>query len=338
MTAPTYHDIRQITGLSLSTISKFFNGGNVLPENRNALERAVRKLDFRPNVDARSLRSKRSRRVGVLVPALGVNFHMAIVAGLEERLRTHGISVLVRSAGGEHADTPDAAENLADTLIDGLVVVPRQQDEPALAMVAARGTPIVSIDRPVPSVPTDAVLLDNREAAAMAARHLFDHNHRNVGIVAGDLAIWAIRERLAGVRSVAVERDLDLPDAAVVTTDSLSISEGRRATMRLLALRPRPTAILTPNYHLTIGALVAINESGLRIPEQISIIGFDTDEIARMGTPALTYVTQPISAMAVYAADRMLTRLAGNDEPPHSEIFNGELVVGASVSTLANDG
>lgn len=336
MTAPTYYDIRRLTGLSLSTISKFFNGGNVLPANREALERAVRELDFRPNVDARALRSKRSRRVGVLVPALDVDFHMAIVAGLEARLRTYGISTLVRSAGGEHADTPDAAEGLADTLVDGLFVVPRQQDEPALAKIVARGMPTVSIDRPIGETPTDSVLLDNREAGAIAARHLFDHNHRDVGIIAGDLEVWSIRERLAGVLAVAAERGLAPPEAAVVPTESLTIADGRRAAMRLLARHPRPSAIVAPNYHLTLGALIAINESGLRIPDQISIVGFDIDDVARTIVPTPTYVLQPISSIAAHAADLMLARLAGDGGPVRSEILGGELVVGASVRTLTN--
>jgi len=329
---PTYHDIRRLTGLSLSTISHYFNGRPVLPGNKAAIERAAQALDFRPNADARSLRSKRSRRVGVLVPALGVNFHMAIVAGLERRLGSQGISVLVRSAGGERADTPDAAENLADTLVDGLVVVPRHQDAPALAKIAARHMPLVFIDRPGGDVLGDSVLLDNREAAAMAARHVFDHGHRRVAMIAGDVNVWAISERLAGVRSVAEERGLSFPESAIAETGQLTASDGRRAAMRLLATHPRPTAIIVPNYHLTVGALIAINESGLKVPDQVSVVGFDCDEIAQVVKPALTYISQPIDAIAERAAELLLTRLAGDDGPPRHEVMAGELVVGGSVS------
>ncbi len=331
---PTYHDIRRLTGLSLSTISTYFNGGRIRAANREAIERAVAELDYRPNVDARSLRSKRSGRIGVLVPALGVNFHMAIVAGLEEQLRRHGISVLVRSAGGEHADTPDAAEALADTLVDGLFVVPRRQDEPGLARIAARGVPLVFIDRPAGEVPGDSVLLDNRAAGATAARHLFDHGHRNIGVIAGDVGVWSVRERLAGIQALADERGVKLSDHAVVATDQLRVADGRWATMQVLAAQPRPTAIIAPNYHLTLGALTALNESGLAVPSQVSVIGFDAEDVAHVFRPPLTYVSQPVRAIAERAAELMLARLAGEEGPSRQETMAGELVVGTSVATL----
>lgn len=333
MTA-TYLDIRRLTGLSLSTISKYFNGGNILPANREAIERAVGELDFRPNAHARSLRTRRSRRVGVLVPALDVGFHMSIVAGIEAVLRAHGIFVLVRSAGGERDADGSAPEHLADAMVDGLFAVPRDQDEPGLAKVAARGIPLVFIDRPAGHVPGDVVLFDNRAAAATAARHLFDHGHRRLGVIAGDPGIWTMRERLAAVREVAAQRGVPLAEDGVISSE-LSTAAGRLAAMRLLALHPRPTAILISNYQLTMGALIAINESGLAVPDDVSIIGFDAPELSRAVTPSLTTVNQPVAEIARLAAELMVDRLRGDASEARRVVLPGELVVGGSVRNLA---
>ncbi|MDR0594075.1 MAG: LacI family transcriptional regulator [Bifidobacteriaceae bacterium] len=327
-----YHDIRRLTGLSLSTISKYFNGRTVLPANRAAIEAAAEQLGVRPNANARALRSRRSQRVGVLVPSLGVGFHMAIVAGIEEALRPRGLSVIVRSAGGEHApDTTTAAEELAATLVDGMFVIPRSIDRGPLAQVGAQGVPLVFIDRP--GAPGDNVLLDNRGAVAVGVRHLLDHGHTHLGLLTGDPGIWTMRERLAGARHVLEQREI--PSRTVELADSpLTAAGGRQAMAHLLALHPRPTAILAFNYHLTLGALTTLAESGLRAPDDISLVGFDTDDIDTICTPRLTHIIQPVDQIAGHAARLMLARLDNPDQPHQTITIPAALTVGGSVRRL----
>jgi LacI family transcriptional regulator len=192
----TYKDIQRATGLSLATISKYFNGRNVLEANREAIESAARELDFRPNQFARTLRSRRSRTVGVLLPALDNDFHLTIIAGVEEALRPHGISVIVAASPDPHDETVDL---LMGRMVDGIVAVTSQHDVPALT-AAARQVPVVMVDWHIEGIEADGVFLDNEAAGALGARHLLDHGHRRIGFVGGDPAISSMRLRTQGSR------------------------------------------------------------------------------------------------------------------------------------------
>lgn len=331
----TYHDIRRLTGLSLSTISKYFNGRHVLDENRAAIEAAVATLGFRPNEFARGLRSRRSRTVGVLLPALDNDFHLRIIAGVERTLRARGVSVMVRSNGwawGEgEGDADDAVNFLASKMVDGLIVVPSPSDEAALARLDH--LPVVLVDRIAHGVRADTVVLDNRDASGRAARLLLDHGHRDIAIIGGDPRIWTMTERLAGFSEAAAARDLSLADE-YVSQNPLTVRGGTDAMRRLLALKSRPTGVFCTNYELTIGAVIALNDSGLRIPQDMSFIGFDSLELSQVTKPRMTMIAQPVEQIAAEAAKLMLARLSGPDvdrEPQHIEL-SGELVVGGSVA------
>src|SRR4051812_41271360 len=183
----TYKDLQARTGLSLATISKYYNGGNVLEENRVAIEEAAVALGYRLNGFARSLRTKKSRTVGVLLPKLDNAFHLTVIAGVEAALRDHGISVLV-CAGRQ---TPgEAVEFLLSKMVDGIIAVPTEQDGQALRAAVARGVPLVLIDRLLEGLTSDAVVLDNELAARQAVEHLAAAGHSRIAALVGDQNSW----------------------------------------------------------------------------------------------------------------------------------------------------
>jgi LacI family transcriptional regulator len=330
----TYHDLRERTGLSLSTISKYFNGGNVLEQNRRAIDRAVAELDFQPNEFARSLRSRKSRTVGVAVPSLASSFHMQIVAAIESELRGHGVSLMVRCNGYEDPEhePDDAVAFLAGKLVDGLIVASSPPDLETLKKL--KHLPIVMFDRPADGVTADVVLLDNEDAGAQAARLLLDHGHRRIGLLGGDPEVWTMPHRDAGFLDVLAARKLELPPEYRLS-QPLTIAGGAEGVRKLLALRERPTAIFTTNYQLTIGALAALNDSGLRIPQDVSLVGFDIDEISQVTRPKTTTLLQPITQIASESARLLLERLAlpAEEQPaPQQILLRAHLVLGGSVA------
>lgn len=327
----TYKDIQAMTGLSLSTISKHYNGLPVREKNSLAIEEAAATLGFRVNGFARSLRSRRSLTVGVLLPALDNNFHLEIIAGVEAALRVDGVSVLVcssRPAPGE------AVDFLMSKMVDGIIAVPTPNDVEALKSAAAQGVPVVAIDWVAPELDTDRVVLDNVAAGAAVARHLADHGHRRVGLVGGDTAVSTTRERAEGFLSGLAARGIELDDRHS-TAGPLTVEGGHRAAERLLALEDRPTALFAANYHLTLGMLIAVNESGLRVPEDISLVGFDSLELARAMRPRLTMYEQPTLDIATEAARLIRHRLDSGESSAHTTVtLAGRLNVGASVNTV----
>ncbi|AMM21601.1 hypothetical protein AX769_17465 [Frondihabitans sp. PAMC 28766] len=332
----TYKDIQQATGLSLSTISKYYNGRTVLDENRAAIEEAAERLGFRINGFARNLRARRSRTVGVLLPELDNDFHLSIIAGVEQALGGEGVSVLVSSSHAGGRPRNDAVDLMMSKMVDGIIAVPSANVVDALRGVADRGVPVVMVDWVVDRLTADAVVLDNVGAGAMAARHLADHGHRRIAMVGGLEDISTMRERAAGFESALADRGLS-PADVLVSSGPLTVDSGHAAMQAFLALRDRPTAVFCANYELTLGALIALNESGLRIPNDMSFIGFDSTELAQVARPPLTVVIQPLEAIAREAAALMSARLSGeqNDSwEPSVVTLPGRLVIGGSVASL----
>ncbi|KQO63453.1 LacI family DNA-binding transcriptional regulator [Curtobacterium sp. Leaf261] len=311
--AATYKDVQRETGLSLATISKHYNGGTVLAANRIAIEDAARRLGFRPNGFARNLRSRRSGAIGVLLPALDNDFHLTVIAGVESALREHGMSVIV-------ASSPDAAagavELLRSRMVDGIIAVPSEHDVEPLSR-AAEQIPVVQIDWRASGLRVDGVFLDNQAAGAMAARHLLDHGHEHLAVIGGDPAVSTMRERAAGFRAVLDRPGVDAPEPLVLS-GPLTAEHGHAAMQRILVADPRPTAVFCANYELTLGAVIALNESGLMLGRDLSVLGFDGLELARVTVPKLTVITQPTHELAVLAADRIRARLAAGGAPDAS--------------------
>lgn len=326
----TYKDIQRATGLSLATISKYYNGRNVLEANRDAIQTAARELGFRPNQNARSLRSRRSRTVGVLLPAINNDFHLTIVAGVEEALRPRGFSVIV-AASPDPAD--DSVNLLMDRMVDGIIAVTPPHDVPALRAAASQ-VPVVMVDWHIDDVHADGVFLDNIAAGALGARHLLDHGHRRIGFVGGESTISSMRLRTEGFETALFTQGIQA-DPALERFVPLTVDAGYRATQELLARYPRPTGLFAANYELTLGAVTAINDSGLRIGRDISVVGFDSRELAQALVPKLTVIVQPTRKIAKHAARLIADHIEAGERPaPTVKYLEAHLIPGSSVSRV----
>lgn len=329
----TFKDIRSLTGLSLATISKYYNGGNIRDENRIAIERAAADLGYRINTVASNLRRGRSRTVGVLLPSLANEFHMSVVANLEQALRADGISVIVTSTHDESRDHR-SVDLLLGRMVDAIVAVPTPEIVTALRDAIEAGVPVVCFDWHQEALKTDQVTLNNRQAGKLAARHLLDHGHRRIGLVSGTPTVSSMHDRAVGFLDHLASEGRPVA-SQLAPTGPLTVQQGITATRALLELDERPTALFTVNYELTVGAIIALNESGLRIAEDISIVGFDNTDLARVTQPRLTVVAQPVEEIGLTVADVVRHRLAATEpEPPTRRQLRAKLVFGSSVQAL----
>ncbi|ROR72254.1 LacI family transcriptional regulator [Bogoriella caseilytica] len=328
----SYKDIQRETGLSLATISKYFNGKTVLERNRTAIELAAQTLDYRPNDIARSLRRRRSSTVGVLLPALNNDFHLTIVASVEETLRAAGYSVIVATSVESDGR---AVELMLRRMVEGIITVPTPSDVAALRDVRGR-LPIVVVDWEAPELHTDGVFLDNVAAGRMAGRHLLDHGHTRIALLGGERSVSTMRQRRQGFLSALSEVGVCLPEE-FDGAEPLVVSAGREAMARMLGAPTRPTAVFCANYELTVGAVIAINESGLRIGREISLVGFDGVDLAKVTVPPMTLIAQPTAAIGRGAAEILLQRLAAepsDEAAPQLTRLAPQFVAGGSVLRL----
>jgi len=327
----TIKDVARHTGLSIATISKFINGGNVLEKNREVISRAISELGFHVNEIARGLKTSRSMTVGVLIPNLENVFCTSIVANIENTLQQAGYSSIICDYREDLALEREKLEFLARKAVDGFIYMPLGNQDGVVARLLERSMPVILIDRPLSGLACDTVLVDNLNAAYGAIERLINKGHRRIGVIAGPRGIYTAQERLKGYRRVHEDFDLPIEDSLILEGD-YSLESGYRLMDHFLTRTDLPSAVFVTNYEMTLGAIMALNESSIRVPDEISIIGFDNQQLARIVKPALSIVVQPIQAIGETAAALLLKRLKGDYAGfPAMHRLKTSLVMGESV-------
>jgi len=322
----TIKDVARMAGVSMSTISKFLNGGNVREENAAAIRQAIEALDYRVNPFARSLKAQRSRSIGILLPDMTAPFYGTVVTALDKTIREHGYHSLICVYGSNYGLERDNLRFLITNGIDGLIYIPEDLSaEEFYELTANIGIPTVLIDRIIPGVASDTVLVDNGDAVDHAVSRLIENGHSRIAIITGPKSVFTAKERLGGYLRALSDHGIIYDDALVIS-DQNAFATGYRGCETLLKLPDPPTAVVTTNYDITIGLVTAARERGLRIPEDIDIFGFDCMEICTMMKPPLPVVYQPEQEIGQTAAAYLIERLNGFDGAPRTTRLKCRLV------------
>lgn len=334
--AATIKDIARETGLSIATISKYVNGGTLKEKNRIAVERAVKKLDYHVNEYARGLKSNHSRTIGVVIPELSNIFVTQIITVMEEILRSRSYSVIICDCHTDERLECDAVKFLIGKRVDGIISMPVCDDGRHLKPALEEKIPVVLVDRTVPKLAdcADSVLIDNAAAARSATNYLLENGHRKIGIIVGPKNISTAQQRLAGYAEALKAHGVPYDGTLVVNSD-YTLHGGYESIRAMLKARPDMTAVFVTNYDMTLGAIIAANELGIKIPQELSFIGFDNMDLARIAHPKLTIVTQPLEEIGAQVARIMLDRLTREESGvPMRVTLSTALQIGASVQAL----
>jgi LacI family transcriptional regulator len=299
------------TGLSLATISKFLNGGNVLDKNKRLIEEAIRKLDFKVNELARGLKTNRTMTVGVLIPSFENIFFTSIVSNIENILLQEGYSTIVCDYKEDPCLEGEKLQFLFNKMVDGIIVMPVTGSDDLINGIITKDIPVILIDRLINNVNCDVVLVDNLNASYNAVEQLIMLGHKRIGIIVGPEAVYTAQERLKGYIRVHEDYGREVfPD--LIKYGDYQMQSGYELFQELLRLEPPPTAVYVTNYEMTLGAVIAINETNLKMPDDLSVIGFDNLALARIVKPALSIVVQPVQQIGEVAAQILLKRLKGD--------------------------
>ena len=335
--AATMKDIARRTGLGLATISSYFNGGNVREKNRIKIEEAIEELHYEVNEVARGLKTNATRTIGVVIPELNNTFCAEIITGMEDVLRSHGYATIVCDCRTDKKLEQEAVEFLTRRRVDGIINMPVDEEGNHLKRFQKTGKPIVLIDRKIQGINCDSVLVDNKKAAEDAVRYFIERGHRNIGIIGGPEEVFTAQERMAGYYKALESAGIPVSESLIWHGD-YTIQGGVRGLEELVQNNPEMTAVFVTNYEMTMGAMIGVNELGIRIPEQLSMIGFDNLQFARACNPKLTIVAQPTDGIAREVAKVMLNHLENAGETPgelFSEKLETEIIAGKSVRVLA---
>jgi LacI family transcriptional regulator len=328
----TIYEVAREAGVSTATVSRVINDRrHVRAETRQRVEAAMRDLGYVANRQARGLAGGRSKVIGLLVYELGSSYFNQLIRGIDAATAEIGYDLMLYTTHARRESEAQHAAELASGPADGLIFVLAVDIENYVGRLRRQGVPYVLLDhdRDVPD--STFVTAANRRGAREAIDHLIGLGHRRIGFITGTAGTSSARERLAGYRDALRAARVDYDPALVVKGDFLE-TRGYAATAQLLALEERPTAIFTSADTAAFGAVKAVRAAGLKVPRDISIVGFDDIPEASLVMPPLTTVRQPLQEMGATAV-RLLRRLMDEPDatPRRTELLT-ELIVRESTA------
>jgi len=285
----TIKDVARLAGVAPSTVSNYFTGNaNVSEETRTRIEKAIKELGYRPNIAARSLRLSQSKSIGLVVPNIANPYFSEIVQAIGLACQPLGYSLLLSASNGDDSRETELVNNLFKQHIDGLLIIHTGRDRQELPFADDPPLPVVFVDREV--VGCASVATDNYLGGRMAAQHLVRLGHRHIGILAGDIHVRNVQQRVEGFQDELARYGLSV-DPNLVIKGTQSFETGRDVHLLMVQSKP-PTAIFATNDIIALGAWHKLTTMGYRVPEDVSIVGFDNIEMSQWTIPPLTTVHQ----------------------------------------------
>ena len=330
----TIRSVAKLAGVAPSTVSHYLNqSAPVAAETAQSVERAIAALNYRVNLGARSLRMRKTRSIGLIIPNIMSPYFGEIAQTIEHALWDKDHQMLLCISEQELEREVIQVASLASRQVDGILIVYQGQPSKAVQFSKNHSLPIVFVDRRIPG--EDSVASDNFNGGQLAARHLTELGHRCIGMLCGGAEIENIADRIDGFLAELARQQIDM-NSEYILHEPQELQLGLRVG-ELLKKQPRPTAIFATTDIVAVGAWLALLESGRRVPQDMSIIGFDNIEMSRFLNPPLTTIGPATREIAAKAVELLLQRISesehcANREPRNVVIPPAILVRG---STLA---
>jgi LacI family transcriptional regulator len=327
----TIYDVAREAGLAPSTVSNALTGkAGVSPKSRARILAAVEKLDYRALPLARALRSRRSYAIGVLIADVANPSFPDFVRGIEDVAMRERCTLLLGNTDGREDVQLAHMDALLTRGVDGIVLISQHTASNEARRMMQAGPPCVLVQRRSPPFTEDYVGSDNRSGILAAVRHLVEFGHSRIGFVRGPVESSTAAERLSVFREAVAQFGLDADAGLVYPGDYTTESGFHAATMMLQAPRP-PSAIIASNDMNALGIIEAAHQLGVRIPGDLSVVGFDDIALASLGRIDLTTIRLPKREMGKAAAELLMRRInAEEGEPPQEIIFPTRLVIRGS--------
>ncbi|MBE0690940.1 MAG: LacI family DNA-binding transcriptional regulator [Anaerolineae bacterium] len=330
---PTIREVADHVGVSPATVSRVLNNyPYISDEVRQNVLKAIAELGYEPNRVAQRLRATSSRLLGIIVTDITNPFLSTIMATIEAVFFKLGYSVMMSNTTADPKKELEYLSMMENEGIAGLVIAPTSENVERIAELAMEGLPIVVIDRRMSTERIDMVLSDNIAGAHMAVDHLIGLGHARIGHIGGPLHLTSGRERYQGYQEAMRAAGLPVEQSWVRFGDHRHES-GYNSALELLEIDPPLTALFIENNMMTLGALNALHDKGIRIPDEIAIVGFDDTAWARSLNPPLTVIAQPMVEIGLRAAELLQERIQQPDLPARLAVLPTKLIVRASCGT-----
>ena len=328
----TIRDVAKVAGVSTGTVSNVLNRPDIVAEaTRRRVLDAVESTGFIRNTQAHQLRGGRSHTVGVVVLDVANPFFTEMFRGAESRLQSEGYVLMLASTDGSAEREANVVRAMEEHRVEGVLITPAAAEVGVLTGLRTRGVPTVLLDRKATADEFCSVTVDDVRGGELAARHLFETGHRDLAFINGPTSVRQCRDRRQGVRkavrSVSKTKKVEVTEVSV---GALTVRNGEEVVERILAMSPRPTAVMCANDLLALGVLRGLASRGVRVPDDLAVTGYDDLIFGSMLSPALTSVRQPAYELGVAAAELLLDEVRNLDHRHREVRFEPELVVRTS--------
>ena len=308
--AATIKDISRETGLSVATISKYLNGGNLLPKNYEVIKQSVERNNYTINSIAKGLKTRKSNIIGVLTSSLDNIYDAKITVHIEDYLRSNGYGTLICDYRGDDNLIYSCVEFLISKNVDGIICFPYSNDGQFLQTAIKKSIPVVCIDKEIVGIDCDNILVDNVKIAYIAVTDIIKKNYKRIGIICGPKGISTSDDRLRGYCDALKDANMKINEK-YISQGGYEAESSKNRFKEMMALPEPPDAIFFTNYYITIAGLIAINELGLEVPSQLAVVGYDNFELTQVFRPKIAIVAPPVEELAKEASSHILGRING---------------------------
>src|SRR5262252_1331362 len=335
----TLQDVAKAAGVAASTVSRYLNGQlKVTPATEARLRDAVATLGYVPNVQAKNLARRRSGAIGFVVPELNNPYFGSIADHVVEDVERRGLMVLLCSTRSQAVKESSYIDLLASGAIDGMLYMGSFRSNVRLAAAIHGGQPVVVVDEPIAGLPeVHSVVMDDYAGGYQAASYLVALGHRRIAFVSGPAELGSVTERRRGYCDALVKAGID-PETQLNLPGHFTEQFGASALPRLLAAPEPPTAAFVASDYIALGMLSAAETHGIRVPEDLSVVGFDDIRFSQYVRPRLTTIRSPVERLAQTGVDLLFDRLAGTAGQAKTEVLPVELIVRESAGPPGGTG
>ncbi|MCL5071040.1 MAG: LacI family transcriptional regulator [Actinobacteria bacterium] len=324
----TIKDIAKEAGVSIGTVSKFFNKRSVVSEKLSAqIQKVISKHNYRINISASSLRGKITKMIGVIIPDSSSLHFSFVIKEIEKLAHEFGYSVVVCNSDNNFDAEVEYMNVLKSRNIDGLIIIPSEENIRILEGLDLEKTPVVLINRRIKNSNVDFVNIDMYDALIKAINYLVELKHKKIALMIREVNLAQSKERLKAYKDGLKNNNIDFNKNFIINGPGFFVEDGYNDMVKILSLDNKPTAVIVYNDNMAIGAIKAVKDHNLKVPDDFSVVGFDNSFIDDYLEPTLTSLNFPKEEIAIRAFNLLLARMNGDKSLPKDIIVSSSLVI-----------
>lgn len=322
---PTIYDVASKAGVSIATVSKVINNtGHIGEKTREKVLQIMQELRYQPSIMASALSGKKTYTIGLFIPDLANPFFSEIARSVEDRGHELDFSIVMCSTDYNSEKEAKYISLLKQKSVDGFILASGFKNDEILKEIVNEKIPMALVAQEIPSLAVDSVAVDDFMGGYQVASYLASLGHTRIAVIAEDSR--SSKERIRGYRQALEDHTLEFDESIILVSD-FTVEDGKRLSAQLLDEKKPPTAIFACNDLLAIGTIQAAREKGVKIPDELSVVGFDNTILSTATDPPLTTVSQPIQEMGRQVVDLLIQEIEGQKKVKQRVVLSPELVI-----------